>query len=1074
MATTTVPSSKSFSSKLPLAGTKRKKAPHPAAEPAPGGGDENYDFMLVGQDEHEYHSLTAGTGGGDDHTTNNNNNNEVVGGVVNSDMDIDHQSVEKGRNNAHNNNSGGDGGGTMIGKGGKGLVASSAAADNSTKMKQSRAKLGNCSWSTGEAAALSIATVRNMLQEPREDYRPAGIPFLVNGVDITKRHELWKDELRISSPYNRNSAWWLPYHQGIITDEEGQALKGVGICNICGSLLQLGARSGTSSLTRHLASKHPAVHKAILDALKEGLVLGKFFEDTSVNNNKSEQSDNNYSNNNNNNANYNKKQRGKYAPRIVISQQGGSPNDLGMISEAATTNSNSNSNIISNNNSSKKHTVKQSANTTHRMQKEAAASMIAAKCLDAHVIYAADRNRPFSEFDDPSFHALRHAIAQTALACARIKLPTWATTATTTANNAGTLSTTTAGCFEDVYQLSSRSVHKRANAMAEEIRTSVYEMIDRNHAPIVGVLHHWQGSLLHSAQYNIHSKKHQQQQQQQQQFHTNDRDKKSYASFSIHWIQDFTRKSCVIAVQTGGVSTALCSGLDLEAKLRTWKLGSTDEKSPSFIVRDDDTPGNNDGGGRHYIECLDHKLQKVANVAFTAYLGHPAEGTTSASADYNMDRPPGAEALEVARHLCDYFFEKSESRLEALKAKQNFLKALDKPEEQHFEIIANVVGTQWWSSLPILDRILEYREAISACLSDPEFKPSNPPIRAPSEVEWKTLQALRAVLKPVARATEILEGNNDVTSSLVACLLYEIKEQLQNVSKQEKPIETNHLKQQEPIEIKHEEPEQRDPEIPSVVAVSTVAGQMLEKLNEIMGDFTSDPFCERTKAKEEHGTRHGLDPALIFAHALDPRFKKLKLFDKNIRETIWKRLLAEMVKLRPSATDASPTEPIPAAEGANSQQNDASSSIKEVRPSLGAYAALDNSESEDNDGDESSQDTWKAACEIELSGFKLEKGTKFDASGEPDTLEWWSERIWRFPTMWKLCQVYFAIPATAMPVDRAFRVLGNTTTYNRCELATISMEDALHCIHENKWVMREDEVLPKSSTAVPQDEKEGS
>ena len=747
---------------------------------------------------------------------------------------------------------------------------------NNNKKPQQKFKIAGASASSSttatvaDATAISIATVRSALQTPKEEDRRPTAPFIVNGLDITQKHALWKDESRIIAPYNRNSAWWLAYHQGMTLD--GETLKAIGVCNICGAVLQLGARSGTSSLTRHLASKHPAAHKAILDALKEGLVLGKYYEQPN--------SGGAYG------AGSTDKKKGKVASGQQQQQQ-----------PVVITHSNNNEEM----DVTKR--PKQAPATTARIQKEAAASAVAAKCLDAHVIYAADRNRPFAEFDHPSFFALRQMIAQTALACARTK------------------PSATSGVFEDLYQLDSRSVQNRANAMVNEIQSKVEKMIDHHNAPIVGFLHHWRGRA------------HEQEQKQE--------GSKSYQSFGIHWIQDFKRMSCVIAVDTNAEASAL-SWTDCEAKLKAWKMGSgsSHEKSLSFIVTDDsDSINNADNIDGKYIECLDHKLRRVADVAFKAFLGGEEEAS---SHDHNVDKPPGAEALSVARQICLYF-DQNEFHEDDLKAKY---KKTDK-KNAPLGIIRDV-GTQWWSTLAMIECLLEYREALSLYVTDTEFVSESPPFRVLSDVEWNTLQCIAAALKPVAGAIKILEGNNSVTSSLIACLLYEIREQLQTVRKQESQG------------------------FADIIPLSTVAGQMLEKLNEIMGDFTSDPFGEAMTTEENrspsNGPCHGLDQALIFAHALDPRFKKLKLFDKNVRETIWTRLLAEMVKLRPSSAGDGPME-----------GDNATGASKEAWPSLGAYAALDNSDSGDDD-DESAQDTWKASCEVRSvsCAFLLPIGHKQD------------------------------------------------------------------------------------------------
>ena len=720
--------------------------------------------------------------------------------------------------------------------------------------------------------------------------------------------------------------------------------KGVAICNICGALLQLGTRSGTSSLMRHLASKHPPVHKAIEDAAQDQVVLASYYgKDAST-----KQA---------------KKSRGPYAPRVVV--------DGGNMIENP--HPNSGSGRSSNSKFTKPSPHERSTvdstltlNAGAKPHKESALYSAAAKCLDAHVMYAADRNRPFSEFDEPSFYSLRQSIAQAAL----------------TGSRATKSAATTEAWRDELYQVSCYRVKTRANAIAQQIQQNIVNMIHKHKAPLVGVLHHWRERLLHESEQNP----------------------KSCLSFRIHWIQDFTPMSCVIAVDMD------TDAMDWIAKLRAWNLGSSKETSPSCILTDlKDTDARS--CGESSIECLDHMLQKVANVAFKAYFG------LDGKCDCIDVSEPLAEALVVAFRLSQYF-DQNESAMEALKATQKRLKPQDEVPD-----IVDSVGVQWWATVTMIQSLLHYREALDAFFSNSGEGPRSPSFRNLSENEWNRLDCVQLALQPLLQATKILEDNNNVTSSLVVCLLYEIRVQLQDRSKYS------------------------NDDLDGVTAVRVVTGQMLSTLNELFGDFMSNPFCgvDDNRLQNE---RFGLDRALIFAHALDPRFKKLKVFEKNARENVWKQLLHEMVKLRPSSTDGE--EPTVKAAETKVELS------KESRQSLGAYAALDNSDSSGDEKDnDRNEDSWEAACSVELSGFKLEKGIKFDDPGEPCPLKWWSERIFRFPTLWKLCQLYFSIPATAAPGNRAFRIDGNKAVFKRCELVTSSTEESLHCVYENKWVLQQ-------------------
>jgi hypothetical protein len=68
-------------------------------------------------------------------------------------------------------------------------------------------------------------------------------------------------------------------------------------------------------------------------------------------------------------------------------------------------------------------------------------------------------------------------------------------------------------------------------------------------------------------------------------------------------------------------------------------------------------------------------------------------------------------------------------------------------------------------------------------------------------------------------------------------------------------------------------------------------------------------------------------------------------------------------------------------------------------------------------------------------------------------LLWWSEKLAKYPTLWRLAILYFAIPATSAGTERrAFSVAGIIATAKRCRLRADTLED-LHFLHGNLWVL---------------------
>ncbi len=90
-------------------------------------------------------------------------------------------------------------------------------------------------------------------------------------------------------------------------------------------------------------------------------------------------------------------------------------------------------------------------------------------------------------------------------------------------------------------------------------------------------------------------------------------------------------------------------------------------------------------------------------------------------------------------------------------------------------------------------------------------------------------------------------------------------------------------------------------------------------------------------------------------------------------------------------------------------------------------------------------------------------------SPDLNILDWWKENCEEFPIVWKLAQVYLAIPATAAPSERAFSVAGNIVTSKRNRLS-LELVEAVHILHENAWIIREQRETFFSPPAWAEDE----
>jgi hypothetical protein len=81
-------------------------------------------------------------------------------------------------------------------------------------------------------------------------------------------------------------------------------------------------------------------------------------------------------------------------------------------------------------------------------------------------------------------------------------------------------------------------------------------------------------------------------------------------------------------------------------------------------------------------------------------------------------------------------------------------------------------------------------------------------------------------------------------------------------------------------------------------------------------------------------------------------------------------------------------------------------------------------------------------------------------------LNWWNgEKAQLYPILWRLAEVYFAIPAASASSERAFSGAGNIITARRCRLNPGTVQQ-LHFLRENIWILR-DEGLLYNGTGPP-------
>jgi hAT family C-terminal dimerisation region len=541
----------------------------------------------------------------------------------------------------------------------------------------------------------------------------------------------------------------------------------------------------------------------------------------------------------------------------------------------------------------------------------------------------------------------------------------------------------------------------------------------------------------------------------------------NYATLTVHWIEDFAVHSAVLAAYMfKGVAVVDQMLEDFDSKLDEWGIS----KSVPYVVTDTEEKLNKFGEmvyeqlGIEQINCIDYSLQLVADIALDGVLhtdDKDLEECCDELSDFDdedmeddggsavddKDKDAGVSeddkkqkaidtkcTLRKCRGIVGYFGRSTEAtnQLKKLQIQDDDLFDDDMDERNgSLELIPDAVP-RWWSTLAMVDRLLILKGPLGLFESIHGFRQrcrgkkkgkKQVPVEMPTKQESETLETLRKLLKPLEAAQKILEGSKYVTSSLVLYIVHVIHGEL--VALSELTGRTNEN-------------------------ISSMASKMLEMFEQQFGSDLGEPFIPTIERQvdKKHG---GLSKVYIFAHALDPRFKSMAaVATKDRQSAIWDALHKEMVALGPpkpqgactalSSCDAQ-IDPADKNEDPDEKSSWASGSKFDV------YAAAQ----PPNESDAVDHDKWRLQCKTEIMAYQREPGLGLTKKNE-NPLIWWKEHSVSYPTLWRLAEIYLAVPATAAKSERAFSIQGSIATMRRCQSKTDTSADC-HFLHENAWIL---------------------
>jgi hypothetical protein len=597
--------------------------------------------------------------------------------------------------------------------------------------------------------------------------------------------------------------------------------------------------------------------------------------------------------------------------------------------------------------------------------------------------------------------------------------------------------------------------------------------------------------------------------------HWTSRAKDNFSCLTLHWIEDFELKFAVVAVYKFSGK----AGTDEIVKDFLAKLDEFGVRETCKFCVTDTAPVMNAVGkeleklGFEHIYCTDHSLQLTAVKSFNAGIFAEVEGargggegeaamveneeglsdSSSSSSeeegvipldsdgnpiypegdDFNVEAEfPGEKKaktlLAKARRIVAYFNKSTQALADLRKNYDHLWKTDPGPPKDKLADgwgLPQDVVTRWWSTYKMLDRLLSHHlpTAIgSYYLQNQGFKRtgSKQKIDNLTLEEWEALRELRFLLKPFKEAQQFLEGQKYITASLP-------------------PIVIANL--QESLDLIESVPEVND-------SVKKCGQQMAKDFQTRFGDVYETPFNPKVQ-RGKRGRQIGVHPALMVAHALDPRFKNLSLFNlDSIKEAIWDHILellverkytwevSEMRRAREReedkkrqalaeeaqerATTTRPTQPPAAATAAGASDE---GEEEEINPGLARLMAkMKESKASPSKVKSPQKAQIRVAMRMQLENYKRAEGLNVplnkitkgcDDDPENNPLKWWKDNHNGFADVWKLAEAFLAIPATSAPSERAFSVASMILSIRRCRLKHNLLDDSV-LLRENRHIVK--------------------
>ena len=328
------------------------------------------------------------------------------------------------------------------------------------------------------------------------------------------------------------------------------------------------------------------------------------------------------------------------------------------------------------------------------------------------------------------------------------------------------------------------------------------------------------------------------------------------------------------------------------------------------------------------------------------------------------------------------------------------------------------VRTRWNSTLDMMQRLIKLQRPIDEFLlyynsaaGKKEFKGIKTKLPWISDEKWAILHGLCYLLSSFGKATEILSGEQYSTFVSAMPVLRKIKHYISD-----------------PELFKFDSPN-------------------LSKTKQAFFDtYGSMPFftnvtnkldtCRKLLLFEFNSRFTGLDPSVLWASLLDPRFGLLSTHwkDDEEKECATKLLIAEVFELTKG-------EDVDTAEECFS---DSEKSAADEDFSFDFAAASSAAQATTNNDVENRLERTKIHVTHEVQSYLL----GIQSLHNPKPLKWWSVNNTKYPLVAKAARKWLSVPATSTPSERVFSICGIVDTAKRTRLLGESVEAQVF-LHNN-------------------------